>query len=118
MARTYRPTMPFNVAMRLLIPTETMVKGVRKTVFSEPSKSSQIFGSIKTYGGTDNFSNEVYTVFETATVETWYRPDIKSDCRIYIEETGETWEIKGSPEDIQMRHQFMTIKVEKVGGKS
>lgn len=118
MARTYRPTMPFNVAMRLLIPTETMVKGVRKTVFSEPSKSPQIFGSIKTYGGTDNFSNEVYTVFETATVETWYRPDIKSDCRIYIEETGETWEIKGSPEDIQMRHQFMTIKVEKVGGKS
>ena len=118
MGRPYRPTMPFNVAMKLLVPTETVVRGVTKKVFTTPEKSSQFFGSIRTFSGTENFSNEVYTVFDTATIETWYDPSIKADCRIYICETGEEWEIKGSPEDIQMRHQFMQFKVEKVGGKS
>ena len=116
--KTYRPTMPFNVAMKLLTPTTEMVRGVRKTTFSKLSDSPQFFGSIRTFSGTENFSNEVYTVFDTATIETWYDPSIKADCRIYVCETGETWEIKGSPEDIYMRHQFMQIKVEKVGGKS
>ena len=118
MARTYRPTMPFNVAMKLLVPTETVVRGVVKKVFTAPKDSSQFFGSIRTFGGSENFSNEVYTVIDTATIETWYDPNIKADCRIYICETGDEYEIKGTPEDIQMRHQFMSIKVEKVGGKA
>ena len=58
------------------------------------------------------------TIFATAIIETWYRPDIKSDCHIYICETGDEYKIIGIPEDIEMRHQFMKIKVEKVGGKA
>jgi hypothetical protein len=54
----------------------------------------------------------------TAVIDTWYNPNIKADCRIYIIETGETWEVKSEPENIEMRHQYMQFKVEKVGGKA
>ena len=116
MARSYRMNDPFNVAMKLLVPTETKVKGVVKKTFTEPEDF--FFGSFKTYGGTENFSNEIYTIYNTATIDTWFNPDIKADCQIKICETGEVYQIISEPEDINMRHQFMQFKVEKVGGKA
>ena len=56
------------------------------------------------------------TVVKTAVVETWYRPDITSDWHLYICETGEEYQVIGDPENIDMRHQYLRIKVEKVGG--
>lgn len=118
MARTYRPDFPYNVAMKLLKPTTTTVKGVAKKVFPAPADVTDIFyGSFRTYGGTENFSNDVYTVFDTAKIETWYNPEIKTDCQIYICETGKTYNVISEPEDISMRHQYMQIKVERVGGE-
>ena len=101
-----------------VLATETKVKGSTKKTFPDPETINKIFfGSVKTYGGTENYNNNVYTVYDTATVETWYRPDITSDCRIYICGTGETWNVISRPEDIDMRHQFMQFKAQKVGGK-
>lgn len=117
MARNYKPTAPFNVAMRLLIPTTTMIKGTAVKTFTEPSEAPVFFGSFRTFGGSESTSNDVYTIFNTATIDTWYRPDIKADCRIQICETGEVYDVIGNPEDISMRHQYLQIKVEKVGGK-
>lgn len=113
----FKASFPFNVAMKILVPTTTMVKGSPKTVYSDPQKSELINGSLRSFGGTENVSNGVMTIFSTATVETWYRPDIKSDCHLYICETGEEYKIIGEPEDIEMRHQYLKIRVEKVGGK-
>lgn len=119
MARRFKPNAPFDVAMKLLIPTSTVVKGVTKKVFPIPDEVEEVmFGSFRTFGGTENFSNNVYTIFNTATIETWFNPDIKADCRIYICETGEVYEIISEPENIDMRHQFIQFKVEKVGGKA
>lgn len=117
MARNYRPTAPFNVAMRLLIPTTTMVKGTAVKTFTEPDEAPIFYGSFRTFGGSESTSNDVYTIFNTATIDTWFRPDIKADCRVEICETGEVYEVKGAPEDISMRHQYLQFKVEKVGGK-
>lgn len=118
MARVFRPNMPFDVAMKLLVPTSTVVKGVTKKVFPNPEDVTEIFfGSFKTFGGTENFSNDVYTIFNTATIDTWFNPEIKADCQIYICETGEIFNIISQPENIDMRHQFLQFKVEKVGGK-
>ena len=118
MARRFKPQMPFDVAMKLLIPTETKVKGVTKKVFPNPNDVSDVFfGSLRTFGGTENFSNDVYTVFNTAIIDTWFNPSITSDCRVYICETGETFEIITPPENIGMRHQFIQFKMQKVGGK-
>ena len=119
MARSYRPNSPFDVAMKLLIPQTTMVKGVRKTVYPDPKDVEAVFfGSFKTFGGTENWSNEVYTIYNTAIVQTWFNPLIKSDCQIYICETGEIYNIINEPENVNMRHQFLQFKVEKVGGKA
>ena len=37
MGKAFKPSSPFDVAMKLLTPTETMVKGVVKKVFPDPS---------------------------------------------------------------------------------
>ena len=118
MARRFKPDTPYTVACKLLVPTTTIVKGVRKTVYPDPASISEvIFISFKTYGGDENFSNDVYQVFDTARVETWYRPDIKADCQIYLCEDDKSYKIVTPPEDVDKRHQYMTFKVERVGGK-
>lgn len=114
--RNYQPAVPFNVAMRLLIPTITIVKGVDKKVYPKPEDSFLFYGSFRTFGGTESTINDVYTLVDTATINTWYNPQITADCQIYICETGATYEIMATPEDINMRHQFLQIKVQKIGG--
>lgn len=118
MARNYKPSAPFNVPMKLLVPTETVVTGTTKKVFSDPETSEMFFASFRTFGGTENVQNGVYTMINTAVINTWYRPDIKANCRIYICETGQQYEIFSDPEDIDMRHQYLQFKVRKIGGKS
>lgn len=118
MARSYKPVAPFDVAMKLLTPTVTMVKGVKTKVYPDPETVADVFfGSFRTFGGTENFSNEIYMIYHTATIDTWYNPEIKADCQIYICETGEIFNIISEPENISMRHQYIQFKVEKVGGK-
>jgi len=120
MAKGYKPSMPFNVPMKLLIPTETVVTGTTKKVFPLPSEVADdllFFGSFRTFGGTENIQNGVYTLINTATIDTWYRPEIKSNCRVYLCDTEQTYEIISDPEDINMMHQFLQFKVKKIGGK-
>lgn len=118
MARRFSVYAPFEAALKLLIPTETKDKGVVKKTFPEPKDVENVFfGSFRTFGGTENTSNGIITVFETGEIQTWYDPAITSDCRVYLCDTGEIFEIISRPEDINMRHQYMTFRVQKVGGK-
>ena len=118
MSRRFNPNAPFDVAFKVLKPTETKAKGVTKKTFPTPASVEQIsFCSFKTYGGTEGWANDVYTVMDTAHVTTWFDPGITSECEIYLCETGETWEVISRPENIDMRHQFMQFKVQKTGGK-
>lgn len=119
MARAFKPTAPFNVPMKLLIPTTTVIKGTPTKTFPDPKdvpKSCLFFGSFRTFGGTENLENDIYTVVATATIDTWYRPDIKANCRIYICDTNETYEIVSDPENVYMRGQYLQMKVQKIGG--
>lgn len=113
----FKPSAPFNVAMKILVPTETVVTGTTKKTFTDPESSAMFFGSFRTFGGTENVRNGVYTLIDTAVINTWYRPDIKANCRIYVCETEQTYEIISDPEDIDMRHQYLQFKVRKFGGK-
>lgn len=120
MARTFKPYLPFNVPMYLLIPTDTYVKGSIKKVYSDPSQSTEgiplFYGSFRTFGGTESITNDVYSVVDTGVIDTWYRPDIKANCRIYLPYTGETWDIVNNPENIEMRNQYLQFKVKRIGG--
>lgn len=110
----YRTTNLFNVPMLLYAPTYSTVNGVRKK--SYPQDGTLFFGSFKTYGGTETNVNGVLSVEDTATVETWFMPEIKSDCRIEIANTGAAYEIIGEPENIELRNQFLKFKVRRVKG--
>lgn len=103
----YRPSGPFNVPMVLFVPTETMAKGVTKKTY--PAEGSTFFGRFRTFGGTERVVNDVLVLDDTGTVETWYRSDITPDCRITI--GGHPYEILGTPENIEMRNQFLVFRV-------
>lgn len=116
MAKTFKPRVPFNVAMKLLTPTETYVKGSLKKEYPNPEESPLFFGSFRTFGGTESVTNDLYEIISTGTIETWYRPDIKANCAVYLTDTGETWDIISEPENIDRRNQYLRFKVRKVGG--
>lgn len=114
----YKPAAPFTVAMKLLVPQTSQVYGAGTKTYSAPSTSELFYGSFRTFGGTENIQNGVYTIIDTAVIDTWYRPDIKADCQIYICDNGQIYDIISDPEDIDFRHQYLQFKVRKVGGKA
>ena len=109
----YRPQLPFTVAMELLAPTYTKVNGVRKKTFTS---AGTFFGTFKTFGGTERDVNGIYSIEDTANIETWYRPDITSACRIKLAGTNAVYDILGEPENIEMRNQFLVFKVSRIKG--
>lgn len=120
----YRPEITDTIPLVLLIPTYENKQGVIKKTFPKLedvlyTDSPFIFyGSFKTYGGTERDVNGVYSIEDTATINTWYRPDIKSDCRIARANDGAIFDIAGEPEDINQRHQFLVFKVKRVKGNA
>ena len=113
----YKPSAPFTVAMKLLTPIATEAYGVKAKGFSDPKDSSVFFGSFRTFGGSEALQDDVLTLVNTGVVDTWYKPDIKADCRILLCDTEQEYDIISDPEDIDFRHQYLKFKVKKVGGK-
>ena len=107
---------PFTSALILLKPTETTVKGVTKKTFPTPENGIRFNGSFRSFGGTERDVNGLYSIEDTATVECWYDPAITGACRVYVPDTGGTYEIIGQPEDISLRHQFLRFKVRRIKG--
>ena len=60
--------------------------------------------------------NGLYSVRDTANVETWFRPDITGDCRIGLRESGAVYDIISEPENINMKNLYLKMKVERVKG--
>lgn len=109
----YRPKMPFNVPMFLFIPETVTAKGSTKKTY--PENGILIYCSFRTFGGTEKVVNGVLSVENTAVIETWFRPDIKSDCRLR-DLNDINYEILGTPENINMQNQFMKIKIRAIRG--
>lgn len=115
----FKPSAVFSVAMKLLIPAYSSSLGVVKKTFPANDDGLLFFGSFKSYGGTmrtEKDINGIYEIDDTANVETYYRPDIKSDCRIYVPTTGAVYDVYGEPENIEMRNQYMKFRVRRVKG--
>ena len=107
----FRLSGPLAVSATLKKPTYSSAYGVKEKTFSA---GEAINVNFKTYGGTETTVNGLLGVENTAIVETWYRPDITSDCRLVI--GGVTYEVLGQPEDIDMRHQYLKMKVKAIQG--
>lgn len=113
----FKPAFPYNTPAYILTPTFTTVKGVAKKSFNDPTEDDLIYCSFKTYGGTESLSNDVYTVLDTANVETWFRPDIKAGCKFLLaDDMSKAYAVIGEPENINMRNQYLKFKVQRVAG--
>lgn len=111
----YRPRGTFSFPFTLLQPTYKEELG--KLIPIYPDEGEIIFTSFKTFGGTETIVNGVLSVQDTGEIETWYRPDIKSDTRLKRED-GKIYEVVGDPENIEMRNQFLKFKVASVRGSN
>ena len=112
MSKGFISNLPFSTQAVLFIPTEKYIKGVLKKTY--PETGTYIYISFRTFGGTETTSNGQIVVENTGVVQTWYRADIRADCRLMI--GGMTYEILGTPENINMCNQFLQFKVRAVKG--
>lgn len=113
----YRPSSANQMVtpMQLQIPTTETILGVAKKIYKD---SDIIMTNFKTYGGTESVSNDILSVIDTAQITCWYRPDIKSDCRLKRLSDGAIFEILGEPENLEMRNQILTFKIRRVKGQA
>lgn len=124
----YRLEIKNPIPLVLLTPKSiTQVKGVNKKEYPTIEEALTIkdkngnsinlfFGSFKSYGGTERIVNGIYSIEDTANIETWYRPDINSNCRIARANDGAIFDVINEPENINMRNQFLKFKVKRVKG--
>lgn len=109
----YKPATPFNVPGQYFPVTgQTNIKGVIKNTYAETGTT--FYCSFRTFGGTEISNNGVTVIQDTATIETWYDPNIKANCKIVI--GGINYEILGVPENIEMRNKWLKFKVKSVRG--
>ncbi len=112
----YRPSeaAQMTTAMRLQLPTIDTAYGVGTKVWRDSNLVIQC--NFKTFGGTERISNDVLIVEDTAQIVCWFHPDIKSECRLVRLSDNAVFEILGTPENIEMRNQFLKFKVRRVKG--
>ena len=107
----YHQTEPFNHSIIFCTPTISKVVGVMQKEFKE---AGEIFCNFRTFGGTETTVNGVFTLMDTADVTTWYRPDITAGCQ--FKDGTDVYEMLGTPEDIEKRHQYMKFKIRRIAG--
>ena len=100
----FKLSAPLNVPLMLLLPRYTNSVGV--DVKTYPNIKDGVLTNVTTFPYNNN----------SATVETWFRPDIKSNCRIGVPQTGAVYDILGEPENIEMRNQYLRLKLIEVKG--
>ena len=112
----YRPSeaAQMTTVMRLQLPTIDTAYGVSTKDWRDSNLVIQC--NFKSYGGTERIVNDILTVEDTAQIVCWYHPDIKSDCRLVRLSDGAVFEILGTPENIELRNQFLKFKVKRVKG--
>ena len=112
----YRPSeaAQMTTPLRLQTPGTVSSYGVNKKTWEDVD--GVIMANFKTFGGTEKTDNGVLSVEDTAQIVCWYRPDIRSDCRIVRATDGAAFEILGEPENIEQRNQFLKFKVRRIKG--
>lgn len=120
---SYRTEIDNPIPLILLTPTYTTSYGVDKKSFPTieealEDKNNIFYGSFKTYLGTERDKNGIWSVEDTAKIKTWFRPDITSECKIGVLQTGAIYDVFGEPENIAMRNQFLEFRVRRYKGQT
>ena len=114
----YNPmkSIPITTPAKLITVLEVVKSGgnTRKKQFIVDVNADIITVGVKTFGGTEKIVNDRLVLEDTATVITWYRPDITAGCRLLFLDDNSLREIIGRPEDVDRRHQYLIIKCRSV----
>lgn len=103
----------YSTPLRILVPTYEKYNGVTSKTYEE---GPIIFASFKSFGGTDKVVNGIYSIEDTAYIETWYTPNLKSDCQIERLSDNAKFEILGEPENVEEGFKILKFKVRRVKG--
>lgn len=107
-----------NTPMKLLVVEKyEKVNGVSKPIYKE-AENSLIYCNYKSYGGTEKTVDGRYVIEDTATITTWYRPDIQSDCLLVRLRDNAQFEILNEPENIEETNQYLRFKIKRIKGKA
>lgn len=112
----YKPAKKFDTPLLLYLVTGTEeAVGVEKKTYA--ADGILFYGSFATYGGTERTVNGIMVVEDTATVETWYRPEFTAAARVALANApGKVYEIMGEPENIEQRNLYTKMKLTRVQG--
>lgn len=102
-------------AINLYTPTTSRVEGVITKQY-KLAQDPLIYCNFATYGGTELTVDGILAVEDTAQVICWYRPDITAGCMIMRLSDSASFEIIGSPENIEQRNQIISFKVKRLIG--
>lgn len=116
MMANYRPMLDNTIPLVILSPVLSSAYGVTTKTYPSIEDGVLFYGNFKTYGGTERTDNGIYTIEDTAVIESWYTDEITADCRIGVVQTGAVYEIMNEPENVNMRSQFIRFKVRRVKG--
>lgn len=110
----YKPQTPFTVPFTIQTPVLTKIKGTPTKTFTE--SETVYFCSFRTFGGTEMVENGVYSVVDTATIETWFTDQLTAASRIHNLQNDTVYEVIGTPENINMRNQYLKVRVQAIKG--
>lgn len=113
MAKQYQPQVPFNVPAVHVKRTLSKVNGVNHESFED---GELFYCSAKSYGGTEKVVNDVLAIEDTWQIDTWFTPSIRKGDRIRFLNDETEYRILATPENINMRGQYMRFKVVRIGG--
>lgn len=112
----YVPTGVLNTPARIHHATYTKVNGVNTKTY-EPEEDI-IWLAVKSYGGTEEVINGVYTIIDTVEFTGYFTPNLHSEDRIELVGSSDMFEILNTPENIDNRGAFMRFKGRRLNGKS
>ena len=117
----YRPRFTSLHPLLILEPIYTSSKGVKTKNYPDPdmsNKSKSFNGTIRTYRGQERDINGLVSLEDIVTIETWYRPDITAETRIYNPRNGKTYEVITIPESANEKNQVLSFQARAIGGKA
>lgn len=93
-------------------------KATSKTVNGRTKKTLTIIGTVygkfKQKGTAETNANGLTVINVQTTFTTWYKADFEAKDILTI--NGIDFEIKGEPENVEMRNRYSVITLERIGG--
>ena len=99
--------------IKIQVANSSFTLGRKEKTYEDVSDNSMCNWS--SYNGTETSVNGIINIEETATLTTWFDENIKDDGRIKRLNDNAIFEIL-NVENIEMRNQFMIVKVRRIKG--